>query len=58
MRDIWFSINKKGDLNVLQFKIFCSIVKLELEENEYENVVHIFGKTINYDNFKLFLKYA
>ena len=58
MRNIWFSINKTGQLNVLQFKMFCSIIDLKLEEEEYEQVVHVFGKTITYQNFKLFLKFC
>lgn len=58
LRDIWYSINKTGELNILQFKIFCSIVHLDLDEDDYERVVDVFGKTINYENFKLFLKYG
>lgn len=58
MRNIWFSINKSGELNILQFKIFCSIVDLKLEEEDYERVVHVFGKTITYQNFKLFIKFC
>lgn len=58
MRNIWFSINKTGQLNVLQFKMFCSIIDLKLEEEDYERVVHVFGKTITYQNFKLFIKFC
>lgn len=58
MRNIWFSINKTGQLNVLQFKMFCSIIDLKLEEEDYEKVVHVFGKTITYQNFKLFIKFC
>ena len=58
MRDIWFSIDKSGQLNILQFKMFCSIVELKLEEGEYAQVVKIFGKTITYQNFKLFIKFC
>ena len=58
MRNIWFSINKSGELNILQFKIFCSIVHLDLDEDDYERVVHVFGKTITYQKFKLFIKFC
>ena len=58
VRDLWYSINKTGKLSVFEFKIFCSIVNLELAEQDYQKIVHIFGKTITYQNFKLFLKFS
>ena len=58
MRDLWHSVNKTGKLSVFEFKIFCSIVNLDLDDHECEKVVHIFGKTITYQNFKLFLKFC
>ncbi|MAJ81905.1 MAG: hypothetical protein CMF41_03210 [Legionellales bacterium] len=55
VRDLWFKIDKNGKLDIKKFKIFCSIVKLDLDDDQCTTVIKIFGGTITYDEFKFFI---
>lgn len=58
LRELWFNINETGELNLMQFKMFCKIIDLVLDEEDCTNLIKVFGGKITFDNFSYIIKHG